>query len=34
MKRRTVILLALLIVLAVVLGVWFSGYGDCCDLGR
>ena len=27
------LLLALLVATLIVLGVMFSGYGDCCDLG-
>jgi hypothetical protein len=28
--RRGALLLAALIIAAIVLGVYFSGYGDCC----
>jgi hypothetical protein len=31
---RTVTMIAVLIVVAVAIGVWFSGYGDCCDLNK
>jgi hypothetical protein len=34
MDWRRLTLLALLVIILIVLGVMFSGYGDCCDLGR
>jgi len=31
---RTLVLLVLVIVVAAAIGVWLSGYGNCCDFGR
>jgi hypothetical protein len=32
MKPQFVVFVAIVFVLAVGLGVWLSGYGNCCDL--